>query len=559
MNKFEVLKKYFGYDTFREGQEKLIDSLLSGRDVLGIMPTGAGKSLCYQIPAIMLPGITIVVSPLISLMKDQVNMLNSIGIRAAYLNSSLTEKQFFLAIERAKQGTYKIIYVAPERLETPVFRELLKYLDISMTVIDEAHCISQWGQDFRPSYLNIIKFINSLGKRPVVGAFTATATLTVKEDILNTLCLDNPTILVTGFDRKNLHFEVRTPRSKLGYIRSYVAGNLGQSGIIYCSTRKNVDAVYEALLEDGHKVSRYHAGMSGDERQKSQDSFIYDETPVIVATNAFGMGINKSNVRYVIHYNMPQSIENYYQEAGRAGRDSMDAVCILLYAKQDVVINRLLLKNKDFKEDVSDEQRLEVAARDNERLKQMTFYCTTKCCLRKFLLNYFGENAPQSCNSCSNCLGISEDFEFDYEYDYNSNYVAEPTKKILKSVSVSNVDNDDKGLFEELKKSRLQLARESHLPPYMVFSDKTLMDMCSKKPFSKEEMLQVHGVGLHKFEKYGEFFLDVINNYLGGSHAHRVIVQQLTESEKRYSQSKSDAERKKRETTIVKRPKKDLS
>ena len=342
MEKYKILKKYFGYDTFRSGQEELIDRILAGQDVLGIMPTGAGKSICYQVPALLMPGITIVISPLISLMKDQVRALNEAGIHAAYINSSLTESQIEKAMYLATQGRYKIIYVAPERLLSGLFMEFLNHVSISMVTVDEAHCISQWGQDFRPSYLNIVHMIAGMKIRPVVSAFTATATEEVKNDIQCVLGLQNPRVLVTGFDRENLYFEVRQGRQKDSELVRYVKEHKKESGIIYCATRKNVEEVHKLLVQEGIEATRYHAGLSGNERKQNQDQFIFDEKPVMVATNAFGMGIDKSNVRYVIHYNMPQSMENYYQEAGRAGRDGERSECILLYAPQDVRINQFL-------------------------------------------------------------------------------------------------------------------------------------------------------------------------------------------------------------------------
>ncbi len=328
MDKYGVLKKYFGYDSFREGQELLIDSILAGRDVLGIMPTGAGKSICYQVPALLLPGITLVISPLISLMKDQVQALNHAGIHAAYINSSLSENQIRQALRLAAGGRYKIIYVAPERLETWEFLAFARQAQISMVTVDEAHCISQWGQDFRPSYLKIVRFIKELSERPVVSAFTATATAVVKEDIQCVLDLKAPQVLLTGFDRKNLYFAVEKPKTKDGFLKDYIARHPGESGIIYCATRKNVEKVHGLLKQAGLPVTRYHAGLSPEERKENQEDFIYDRLPLMAATNAFGMGIDKSNVRYVIHYNMPQSMENYYQEAGRAGRDGEPSECM---------------------------------------------------------------------------------------------------------------------------------------------------------------------------------------------------------------------------------------
>ena len=346
MDKYEALKKYFGYDNFREGQEELIDAILNNRDVLGIMPTGAGKSICYQIPALCMEGITIVVSPLISLMMDQVKALNQAGIHAAYINSALTENQISKALTYAAAGRYKIIYVAPERLETERFLAFACQANICMVTVDEAHCISQWGQDFRPSYLKILQFIDALPYRPVVSAFTATATPVVKEDIARILSLQDPKILVTGFDRENLYFGVKWNKNKDDHLFDYLQNHLEESGIVYCATRKNVDKVCDFLVSRGLPVTKYHAGLTAEERKANQEDFIYDRKPIVVATNAFGMGIDKSNVRYVVHYNMPQSLENYYQEAGRAGRDGAAAECIVLYSPQDTIINRYLIEIK---------------------------------------------------------------------------------------------------------------------------------------------------------------------------------------------------------------------
>lgn len=412
MNKYEILKKYFGYDTLREGQEELTEAVLKGQDVLGIMPTGAGKSLCYQIPALMFSGITLVISPLISLMIDQVKALNQAGVHAAYINSALSENQIAKALENAKRGQYKIIYVAPERLETPGFLEFAMCADISMVTVDEAHCISQWGQDFRPSYVKIVKFISLLPKRPVVSAFTATATEAVKEDILCILNLENPKVLVTGFDRKNLFFKVNqinSSKDKNTAILNYLKDHEQESGIIYCATRKNVEAVWEMLENMGISVTKYHAGLSNEERKQNQDDFIYDVKPVIVATNAFGMGIDKSNVRYVLHYNMPQSLENYYQEAGRAGRDGEPSECILFYSPQDVMINRFLLESKELSSSLDAESAILVQENDEKRLQKMNYYCVTKDCLRQYILNYFGEPRSESCENCGNCLAEYEE------------------------------------------------------------------------------------------------------------------------------------------------------
>ena len=404
MNKYGVLSEYFGHTEFRQGQEELIDSILSGRDVLGIMPTGAGKSVCYQVPALLFDGITIVISPLISLMSDQVSALVQSGIRAAYINSSLTLPQYREVFRRARMGMYKIIYVAPERLTTDEFISFAESTKISMVTVDEAHCVSQWGQDFRPSYLKIVEFIEKLSYRPVVSAFTATATSEVKEDISNILRLNNPFTVTTGFDRKNLYFGVRHPKDKYGELKQILDENEGKSGIVYCITRKTVEEVCERLCDDGYSATRYHAGLEDAERRANQEDFICDRSTVMVATNAFGMGIDKSNVSFVVHYNMPKNIEGYYQEAGRAGRDGEPAQCVLLYSGQDVRTNRFLIeKGNEENTDMTEEMRAAVQQKDLERLKAMTFYCNTTGCLREYILRYFGERSPAYCGNCSAC------------------------------------------------------------------------------------------------------------------------------------------------------------
>ena len=629
MTKHDILKKYFGYDTFRPGQELLIDSILSGRDVLGIMPTGAGKSLCYQVPALLLPGITLVISPLISLMNDQVRALNDAGVHAAYINSALTDGQITKALQYAAAGRYKIIYVAPERLGTYEFLRFANSVEISMVTVDEAHCISQWGQDFRPSYLKILEFVRSLRKRPILSAFTATATKEVREDILCVLNLQNPQTLVTGFDRKNLYFAVEQVRQRDRFIREYLREHEGDSGIIYCATRKNVDKLYELLSREGFPVAEYHAGMNNDQRKQSQDNFIYDRTPVIIATNAFGMGIDKSNVRFVIHYNMPQSLENYYQEAGRAGRDGSESECILLYSPQDIMINRFLLDSKEEITDLTPEEFNTVRERDEIRLRAMTTYCTTTRCLREYILRYFGEIETCACGNCSNCLREYEEedvtdsavkvmncirelrqrfginvivgtlrgrdnaklrsygleqcesygkleylgeekikdiinllFQEDllsttmdkyalvkitpagyillkkYDASLAGREGVEPVTLLLRSPKDKAQPEDQsresgrkaagrhriseiltsRGLdmFERLRSLRSELAREEGLPPYIVFGDRTLLDMCVKVPLDKEEMLDVNGVGENKFARYGERFLQEIASFTGG-------------------------------------------
>ena len=405
----QILKDCFGYDSFRPGQEKLVGGLLAGRDVFGLMPTGAGKSICYQVPALALGGVALVVSPLISLMKDQVASLIQSGVKAAYLNSSLTPGQFRLALERASQGWYRVIYVAPERLTTESFLRVAQGLPLSLVAVDEAHCVSQWGQDFRPSYLKIREFIDSLPQRPPVGAFTATATAQVRRDVVSLLGLRDPVTVCTGFDRPNLCFEVKKPADKFSALLSLLRAEEGQSVIVYCLTRRTVEEVCERLRGHGIAAVRYHAGLDDEERRKNQDDFICDRAAVMVATNAFGMGIDKSNVSMVVHYNMPKNMEGYYQEAGRAGRDGSPARCVLLYSGQDVVTNRFLIERSfGENEELSGEERERVRKLDEERLKKMTFYCFTGGCLRAYILRYFGEHAPDRCENCGNCLEEGE-------------------------------------------------------------------------------------------------------------------------------------------------------
>jgi ATP-dependent DNA helicase RecQ len=404
-DKYAILKTHFGYTSFRPGQEEVIDALLAGRDVLAIMPTGAGKSLCYQIPALLLEGLTVVISPLISLMKDQVNALGDAGIPSAYLNSSLSSGEYQDTILRAARGEYRILYIAPERLRRGFPPQLAESQRIAMVVIDEAHCVSQWGHDFRPSYLQITEFIRRLAERPVAAAFTATATGKVQDDIINMLNLKEPFALTTGFNRGNLYFEVQKPKDKSQALLEYLRGRRDKSGIIYCSTRKNVEEICQALNSRGFAATRYHAGLDDEERHRNQDDFIYDRKTVMVATNAFGMGIDKSNVAFVIHYNMPKNIESYYQEAGRAGRDGSPAECILLYSPQDVRINTFLITGSQEDGEERDEAQI---THNLELLKAMTFYATTSDCLRSRLLGYFGEAAPNYCGNCSNCDTVFE-------------------------------------------------------------------------------------------------------------------------------------------------------
>lgn len=405
-DKLSVLKDYFGHDSFRDGQEQIVDALLDGRDALCIMPTGAGKSMCYQIPALLFDGVTIVVSPLISLMKDQVGLLVQSGVPAAYINSSLSYPQFLRVLSNVEYGKYKIIYVAPERLLTDGFLDTCKKIKISMVAVDEAHCVSQWGQDFRPSYLKIISFVESLANRPIVGAFTATATNDVKEDIKKILRLENPFEITTGFDRPNLFFGVIKSSSKDEKLIDLIRERGDRSGIVYCATRKNVESVCELLCDNGFSAARYHAGLDEYERRKNQEDFVFDRKNIMVATNAFGMGIDKSNVTYVIHYNMPKNIESYYQEAGRAGRDGGEADCILLYSPKDVRLNRFMIENSEGNDELTIEENEQIRERDFERLKYMTFYSATNDCLRGFILRYFGGEKKAYCGKCSNCLSV---------------------------------------------------------------------------------------------------------------------------------------------------------
>lgn len=602
----DLLKVYFGYDSYKPGQEEIINAILDGKDVLAIMPTGAGKSVCYQVPAMLLPGITIVISPLISLMQDQVKALNEAGIHAGYINSSLTDAQISRVYFKALEGAYKILYAAPERLESYDFVNFTERVSISMVTIDEAHCISQWGQDFRPSYLKIIDFIDRLPERPVVSAFTATATEEVKNDISCVLKLQDPKIVVTGFDRENLYFDVETTKKKDDYVLEYIRKHPDDSGIIYCATRKNVDALYELLSGSDVSVTRYHAGMSNEDRKESQDDFIYDRAPVIVATNAFGMGIDKSNVRYVIHYNMPQSMENYYQEAGRAGRDGETAQCILLFSAQDIMINRFLLEHKDFT-DIPDEDIELIRQRDARRLQVMEGYCRTSGCLRNYILAYFGEKREKPCDDCGNChrefteIDMTEDAKqvvncvwetkgryglnivlgtllganrarlkelgiMDYKtygvlkdrseselrllisqmimdgylYQTADKYsvirmgniapLKDPNTHVLVRThkdrepgrqtagrnrrSTDTLTKAGYELFDVLRKLRLTIAREEGMPPYIIFSDKTLIDMSVKVPHDRETMLSVSGVGEAKYDKYGSRFIDAVTEFL---------------------------------------------
>jgi len=596
-----LFKRYFGHTSFRKGQEELIDALLSGRDVLGVMPTGAGKSVCYQLPAMMLPGMTLVISPLISLMKDQAEALTQAGIPAAYLNSSMSQEEYLDTLREAHGGAYKILYVAPERLTTGALVGLCRHISISLVAIDEAHCVSQWGQDFRPSYLKIASFIDSLNRRPAVGAFTATATAQVKEDIKKLLGFRNPLEITTGFDRPNLYFDVIHADNKVGYLRKYLSAHRNQSGIIYCATRKGVEAVCGHLRKNGFSVVCYHAGLDDAERKANQEAFVYDRAQVMVATNAFGMGIDKSNVSFVIHYNMPKNLECYYQEAGRAGRDGSPAECILLFSNADIQTAKYLILHTEENDELSPEEREQVQAADLKRLEQMIAYCRTTTCLRKMLLQYFGEDAPDRCGRCGNCnreivlrditieaqkilsavvrverryrfgigitlivrmlhgskekriqqLGLDEmstygimrdtdrkqirkyidflvregyletsaeeyavlkttDKAYDVLFDGKKVFIPEHRQKVMirQKPIISAEKHED--LFEHLRTVRTQLARQEHVPAYIILSNAALVDMAQKRPHTRAELLDVSGIGEVKAQRYGKIFLNAI-------------------------------------------------
>lgn len=597
MQALQVLKKYYGYDAFRPGQQEIIEEILSGRDVLGIMPTGGGKSLCYQVPALLLEGITIVISPLISLMKDQVDTLKEYGIQAELINSTLSSTEFREIVMNAREGAYKLLYVAPERLETESFIDLMRQMPISMIAVDEAHCVSQWGHDFRPSYRRISQMISFLEKRPIIAAFTATATPLVKRDITSLLGLQSPFEYVSTFDRPNLYFEVKKPHNKIQEIENYLRKHADQSGIIYCATRKNVDELWDRLNRLGIPTTRYHAGLSEKERSQNQEDFLFDRIPLIVATNAFGMGIDKPNVKFVLHYNMPKNMEGYYQEAGRAGRDGEEAECILLFSTQDIMTNRYIIENGTSSSNHNQEY---------EKLNSMVAYCNTEGCLRNYILTYFGqEPLGDNCHNCSSCnndteetditieaqkimscvkrmheqfgstqvadvlkgantqkirslrfnelttYGIMRDYPKDtikelisflvaegYLYLEGSQYpilrLTEMSYAVLKGekrVSIKRIlekeeskavssraamsdQNVDFVLFELLRQARYEVASANAVQPFMVFPDTTLKDMSRRYPINEEMMLQVSGVGEYKLAKYGEKFIEIIQDYV---------------------------------------------
>ena len=574
-----LLKRIFGYTSFRGGQEKVVESLLSQADTLAIMPTGAGKSLCYQIPALLFPGVTLVISPLIALMKDQVDALGELGIPATFINSSLRAAEIRQRLQDTVDGRYKLVYVAPERLQADSFAELIPALNISFIAVDEAHCVSQWGHDFRPSYRKIAAFISSLPRRPVIGAFTATATPEIKADIIKLLGLSLPQVYVTGFDRHNLSFSVLRGVNKQEFVLDYLQASSGRAGIIYAATRKDVDKLAEMLQKYKIPVSKYHAGMREAERAENQEAFLRDDLPVMVATNAFGMGIDKSNVRFVIHYSLPKNIEAYYQEAGRAGRDGEPGECILLYHPQDIILQKYLIEQTVY----SPRRR----QHEFSKLQAVADYCHTSKCLRQTLLAYFGEESADNCGNCSNCRDDSETIDVTLEAQkvlscvyrlqerYGATLVAQVLKgaknkkirqlkldrlstyalmpehslqeirdfigfliaegylrltegryplvklgpkaaavikgkqRVLRKVQVQKTVEED-GLFEKLRQLRKEIADRENLPPYLIFSDATLRQMCEIRPTDQSSLLRVSGVGEVKLAKYGEEFLAVI-------------------------------------------------
>lgn len=522
----DKLKEIFGYEAFRPGQEEAVEATLRGRDVLAVMPTGAGKSVCYQIPALLLEGITLVVSPLISLMRDQVSALSQNGVSAAYLNSSLTPRQHELALRNAREGRYRIIYVAPERLTSQAFLDFALSASIAQVVVDEAHCVSQWGQDFRPGYLNIEPFIARLSPRPPVSAFTATATQAVRRDIMHLLGLRAPHEVSTGFDRPNLYFEVRRPQDRDAELVRYLREREGQSGVVYCGTRKGVEQVTRLLTENGVDAVGYHAGMDDAQRRQAQEDFVSDRVPVIVATNAFGMGIDKSNVSFVVHYNMPKDLESYYQEAGRAGRDGEDAACCLLYKPADVRLNSFLIEHGQEESQLDEATRAVVMQRAKERLKQMTFYATGAGCLRARILTYFGETAAQeNCGNCSFCLGLSDAKAKDAqaaETARSSHRTSRAPQKRARERAREGVRPAvNAKLFARLSALRREIAQEQRVPPFIIFTNATLRDMAIKRPRTYGEMLRVEGVGKNKLARYGDAFLEEIERYEKGFGASR--------------------------------------
>ena len=590
----QVLKQYFGYDEFRDGQARIIEYILDGKNTVGIMPTGGGKSLCYQIPALMLDGVTLVISPLISLMKDQVDSLIHQGIPATYINSTLTAIEVERRMEEISLGEYKLVYIAPERLESFGFIRFLNTLPIPLVAVDEAHCLSQWGHDFRPSYLGIYKAVDQLHSNPTILALTATATPQVQEDILHHLHIPDQYKVLTGFQRTNLFFQVVKGEDRKRWVEKYVSKNDQHSGIIYCATRKEVENVYLHLEKKGYAVGKYHGGLSDTLRQEQQEAFLNDAITIMIATNAFGMGINKSNVRYVIHYQIPKNMEGYYQEAGRAGRDGVDSECVLLFSPQDIQTQRYIIDQNIVNQELHDNEM--------QKLREMVDFVHTEACLQNYILTYFGEHVEEACGHCSNCLDDRESEDvtrqaqmvlscmmrmnerfgtslisgvltgsknkkiLEWGFDRLSTYglmkdqsqkevglfidylISEGmigveggsfpvlkvsskgkevlmgernvTRKIQPTVSVMIPKED--GLFQALRTLRKSIADSEGVPPFVIFSDKALQDMCVKMPKTPEEFLHVSGVGESKLDRYGEIFIHEISAFLKENPEHQV-------------------------------------
>ncbi|OOR20943.1 DNA helicase RecQ [Bacillus cereus] len=601
----ELLASYFGYSSFRRGQDETIKNVLDGKDTVCIMPTGGGKSICYQIPALVFEGTTLVISPLISLMKDQVDTLIQNGISATYINSSISITEANQRIQLAKQGHYKLLYVAPERLDSMEFVDQLIDMKIPMIAIDEAHCISQWGHDFRPSYLHIHRILDYLPEKPLVLALTATATPQVRDDICNTLEINQENTIMTTFERENLSFSVIKGQDRNAYLADYIRQNQKESGIIYAATRKVVDQLYEDLGKAGVSVSKYHAGMSDHDRNEQQELFLRDEISVMVATSAFGMGIDKSNIRYVIHYQLPKNMESYYQEAGRAGRDGLDSECILLYSSQDVQVQRFLIDQSTGESRFSNEL---------EKLQNMTDYCHTEQCLQSFILQYFGEEPKEDCGRCGNCTDDRESIDVTRESQmvlscmirtnqrFGKQMIAQvltgsknkkviefnfhtlPTYGLLSNRSVKEVSEfiefliseeliavehgtyptlkvtekgkevligkenvlrkervetrqivQDHPLFEVLREVRKEIAQGEGVPPFVIFSDQTLKDMCAKMPQSDSELLTVKGIGEHKLVKYGSHFLQTVQHFIEDNPNYAETIKTEVVSERKKS------------------------
>lgn len=519
----EALRAYFGYDSFRPGQEEVISSILSGRDALAVMPTGAGKSVCYQIPAVLLGGLTLVVSPLISLMGDQVRSLKEAGIRGSYLNSTLTPRQQEVVMARAAAGWYDLMYVAPERLSDQRFVAFAQRVRIPLVAVDEAHCVSQWGQDFRPAYRGIPAFVNLLPQRPVVCALTATATARVRQDVSLLLDLCDPSIQVNGFDRPNLRlssFEL-TPKERTRWLAGYLAAHPSWSGIVYATTRKKVDELAEALRGAGVGVVSYHAGMGNAERAASQDAFVRDRVRVMVATNAFGMGIDKSDVRFVVNCGLPLSLEEYYQEAGRAGRDGEPAECHLLWSRGDIRTCHFFIDNTEFPPEVPEPERRALLGRRERLLSAMIGYAMSDTCLRARVLRYFGQDASSlpatgdgsdGCGGCSVCLGTSAGQYLRAARPHGAFGASGARGHRTRDLAgEAEVTDEDERLFQRLRALRRRLADDARVPPYVVFSDATLRAMVRRRPRDGEGLLGVPGVGRTKLERYGEQFLEEIN------------------------------------------------